>query len=193
MSIRRDRRALLTAISCSAVALALTFAGCSKTTTPPEGSTTSPARASSASPSTSASTAAPDPTIGPTVDLLNARVGTVLRSWPASAGGSQSVLLGSGWTAESGTAGPYTFVFELPTTATLEDVKVGLGQIDESSAKTLHLAASTTSATSGFNDIATLQLTQADTDSRLTASRARWIKLTVDQHGTATHWYELHV
>lgn len=120
----------------------------------------------------------------------------MLRSWPASDGGPESILQedAGGWTSAPNTNGPYELVYELRTSATLEELKVGLGEIDESSAKTLHLAVSSVSATSGFSDVGTYQLTQADEDYPLSAStRARWVKVTIDQRGPSTHLDELHL
>lgn len=120
----------------------------------------------------------------------------MLRSWAASDDGPEGMLQvdSTGWTSAPGASGPYEFVYELRTSATVEELKVGLGQIDDRSAKTLHLAVSSTSATSGFTDIGTYQLTREDEDYQLPSSTtARWIKVTVDQRGPSTELYEVHV
>jgi len=118
----------------------------------------------------------------------------MLRSWAASEGGPEGLLTDGGWASATGTSGPYEFVYELRSSAALEELKVGLGQMSDRSAKTLHLAVSSTSATSGFSDVGTYQLTQSDEDYRLPSStRARWIKVTIDQGGPSTALRELHV
>lgn len=181
-----------------AVVFVIALPACSKTS-PPEGSTT-PAPAASSSParSTPAPTAAVAQATGsgPVEDVLSARTGTMLRSWAGSEGGPSGLLQvgAGGWTSAEDTKGPYEFVFELRTPATLEELKVGLGQMSERSAKTLHLAVSSTGASSGFSDMGTYQLTQSDEDFRLPSpTRARWIKLTIDQRGPSTSLYELHL
>ena len=114
----------------------------------------------------------------------------MLRSWAASDDGPEGLLqLGTsgGWGSAENTKGPYEYVYELRTSATLEEFKVDLGQMDEHSAKTLHLAVSSTSATSGFTDVGTYQLTKSEEDFQLAPStRARWIKLTIEQRGAST-------
>jgi outer membrane protein OmpA-like peptidoglycan-associated protein len=118
----------------------------------------------------------------------------MLRSWAASEGGPEGLLTDGGWTSAPDTSGPYEFVYELRRSATLEELKVGLCQMSDRSARTLHLAVSSTSATSGFSNVGTYQLTQSDEDYRLPSStRARWIKVTIDQRGPSTSLYELHV
>jgi outer membrane protein OmpA-like peptidoglycan-associated protein len=145
--------------------------------------------------SSNAPTAPPSsiPATGPLVDLLTARVGTVLRSWPASSTRPEDPLLGSpGWTAADDTKGPYEFVYELATTGRLEKLEVSLGQVTESSANTIHLAVSSISASSGYRDTGTFQLKGADSSFDLSpAPVARWIKITIDQHGAGTRFYDL--
>jgi outer membrane protein OmpA-like peptidoglycan-associated protein len=180
----------------AALVLTTAFGGCTKTTSPAAESTTRSGGASSPPPSGSATSAPAQATpAGPVVDLLTAKVGTVLRSWPASDSPPEDIMMGSpGWTAAQGTNGPYEFVYELRTSATIEELKVDLGQVQDSSAQTVHLAVSSTSATSGFKDVGTYQLTGAQGDYPLSpAARARWIKISIGQHGASTTFYDLHV
>jgi outer membrane protein OmpA-like peptidoglycan-associated protein len=196
MASRGACRALLAIVGLAVIALATSIAACSKSP-PLEGAPAPAAKTASPQPSGS-STPAAAPALGqasgPSVDVLSARVGTMLRAWPASSGGPLSVLMDSSWGAPSDATGPYAFVFELRTPATLDELKVGLGQLSDRSAKALHLAVSSTDATSGFHDVGTYQLAQVDEDYRLPSSTtARWIKITVDPRSATPQLQDIHV
>lgn len=119
------------------------------------------------------------------VNLLSAQQGTILRAWPASGTGLQSLLGEGGWSAKEGSAGPYVVVYELAAPGTIDQFVFESGGDAANDAQTLHFAASTTSATSGFNDIGTYQLTENGRQ-EVTVDppvQARWLKLTIDAHG----------
>ncbi len=97
------------------------------------------------------------------VNLLSWQQGTVLRSWPATSLDSapESILLGqTGWMAKEGSTGPYEFVYELPTSATIQQLVLGLGDVEVNgqpqgpASETVHVAVSSDSATSGFTESA---------------------------------------
>jgi outer membrane protein OmpA-like peptidoglycan-associated protein len=119
------------------------------------------------------------------VNLLSAQQGTILRSWPATGSGLQSLLGEGGWTAKDGSTGPYVVVYELAAPGTIDHFVFYSGGDAVNDAQTLHFAVSTTNATSGFNDIGTYQLTGSGRQdvSLNPPVQARWIKLTIDAHG----------
>jgi outer membrane protein OmpA-like peptidoglycan-associated protein len=128
--------------------------------------------------------------------------GTILRSWPATSTDTppESILMGeNGWTAKEGSNGPYELIFELPSSATIQQIVLGLGewgtneQVQPAPNQTAHVAVSSTSATSGFSEVGTYQLSGAEdqTINLTSPAKGRWIKLTVDGNAAGTHLFDV--
>jgi outer membrane protein OmpA-like peptidoglycan-associated protein len=102
-------------------------------------------------------------------------------------------MVGSdGWSAKEGSSGPYEFVFEFPNVASVQQLAFYAGRDPVTAAHTIHVAVSTQSATSGFQDIATDTLTDAPDEQDFALKppvKARWLKLTVDARGASTQLY----
>jgi len=113
-----------------------------------------------------------------------------MRAWPASAVDTppENMLLGQAWKAKEGSSGPYVFVYELAGPASMTQVILGLGQSEVngqqqvSPDQTAHVAVSSQSATSGFSDVGTYQLSGAEdqTFTLTPAAHGRWVRLTLD-------------
>jgi outer membrane protein OmpA-like peptidoglycan-associated protein len=110
------------------------------------------------------------------------------------------MITGNSWNAKEGSSGPYEFVYELPSPATIEQIEFTLGDVEVNGQdhpapnQTVHVAVSLQSATSGFNDVGTYQLSG---DEQLTFSpppsaKGRWIKLTIDGNNQGTWLYDVH-
>jgi len=141
--------------------------------------------ASAASPSPGEASAAPTPSPTPVPNLLTPQNGTVLRAYPPTVDNPESVGQ-SGFSADANAAGPWVFVFELPGTATLSSVSAEVPAKDDAGkGSSATFAVSTTSATDGFSDVATIESTTADAEQRvaLNGQRARWVRLTVNRSG----------
>jgi len=181
-------------------------AACSKQ----QAQTTEPSPASSASAAAEATTAAaatpaadlgsaapasigaasavpsPTPTASPVANLLMPQNGTVLRAYPATIDNPVNVA-DSGFSVAADASGPWVVVYELPGTATLSGVSAQLPYKDDAGkGSTVTFALSTTSATDGFSDAATIS-SAAKADEQLVAlngKRARWVRVTASRTGT---------
>ncbi len=139
----------------------------------------SPAAGASAEPS-------PSPTPSPNPNLLVPQNGAVLRAYPAvvtePAGGAAY-----GFSADQSTSGPWVFVYELPGIAVLDRAGAQVpAKSDTGQGSSATFAVSTTSATSGFTDVATIS-SAAKSDEQtaaLNSARARWVRVTVTRTGT---------
>jgi len=148
------------------------------------GATTSPSPGES--PAAVASSSTPEPTPSPNPNLLVPERGTILRAYPAAI-----TDLGRGATTgfpfDATATGPWVFVYELPGVATLDHVSAALPAKSETGqGSNVVFAVSTTSASSGFNDVATFASAAKTDDEQkvpLNAARARWIRVTVTRTG----------
>ena len=140
----------------------------------------SPAAAASGAPGSPT----PAPTPSPYANLLDSRNGAIVRSYPASFVDDPNEVDEHGAGFKAGSAGPYSFVYELPGVATLTSFKVWMPSAVPSEKPThVTIAVSTSSATSGFTDAAS-QTATADLQSPVTLPvanvAARWVRVTVD-------------
>jgi outer membrane protein OmpA-like peptidoglycan-associated protein len=137
---------------------------------------------SPSSESSSASTTEPEASPTGPVNLTQASLGTILRSWPASddEAPAEDMLTGQTWQPKEGSSGPYEFVYELPGPASIQQVVLGVGEADVH--ETAHVAVSSQSAAEGFADVGTYQLsgTEDQTFTLSPAVKGRWIKLSID-------------
>jgi outer membrane protein OmpA-like peptidoglycan-associated protein len=102
------------------------------------------------------------------------------------------------WKANDGSHGPYQFILELPGAATIQQISLGVGTNEESQAapdQTVHVAISSESATAGYADIGTYQLSGADMKAFPLSPPAhgRWIKLTIDGNVQGTQLQPLQI
>jgi outer membrane protein OmpA-like peptidoglycan-associated protein len=144
----------------------------------------SPAAAGSASASPEPT---PSPTPSPNPNLLAPQNGAVLRSYPAAVTDPGRVPA-SGFSAGQSEVGPWVFVYELPGIAVLDRVGAQLpSKSDNGQGSSATFAVSTTGATSGFTDVATIS-SSAKSDEQSAAlnaaARARWVRVTVSRSGT---------
>lgn len=182
------------------------LSGCAKNAQPP--AVTPSAQSAGAGEQTGSTASSAQPAVEVTStgsgNLISFTQGTILRSWPASSLDTppESLLMGTaGWTAKEGSSGPYEFVFELPGSATIQQIVLGLGDlvVNEQSKpapnQTVHMAVSSQSATSGFSDVGTYQLSgdQDQTFDLSSPAKGRWIKLTIDGNPSGTHLYDVQV
>jgi outer membrane protein OmpA-like peptidoglycan-associated protein len=201
-----SRRVVAPAVLC----LLVIAAACSRqsaqtTTATPEPSLTAAATveasaAASASPEAAASgaagaspeasgTATPTPTPSPNPNLLSTQNGTVLRSYPDIKNiDPRSVV--DGFAGDTTVKAPWVFVYELPGVATLTSVGARLPEKDtpDKDGSTVVFAVSTSSATSGFSDVARLTSSASPPPYAATLNnvQARWIRVTSTSTGTAT-------
>ncbi len=182
------------------------LAGCAKNAQPPAETRSSESTGAAQQGGSTASSTQPEAEVTATgqVDLIAFSQGAILRSWPASSLDTppENLLMGGGgWTAKEGSSGPYEFLFELPGPATLQQVEVGLGDITVNGQnqavpnQTVHVAVSSESATSGFSDVGTYQLSgdQNQTFDLSPSPKGRWIKLTIDGNASGTHLSDVQV
>lgn len=141
----------------------------------------SPAAAPTGSPAASAT---PSSTPTPEPNLLSWRSGTIVRSYPATDDDPSSTPEG-GFSAPSGTNGPWVYVYELAGPAKLTRVSAALpAKGDKGESATATFAASTSGPDSGFADIATISSgTSDDVQSAPANATARWIRVTVNRNG----------
>ena len=128
----------------------------------------------------------------PEVNLLSLEAGTVLVQAPASWGGTWTPEalsdgdLATGWCAAVGTKSPFNFVYELEQRSALVSLELNNLNAEESSnpgvsASSVEVWVSSTSATEGFNRVATVPLKKLGT-ARATLSKetlARWVRLVI--------------
>ncbi len=182
------------------------LSGCAKNAQPSAAPPSSESPGSAQQSGSIASSAQPQAEVTSTGsgNLILFTQGTILRSWPASSLDTppENLLMGTtGWTAKEDSSGPYEFVFELPGSATIQQIVLGLGDIGTSGQnqpapnQTVHVAISSQSATSGFSDVGTYALSgdQDQTFDLSTPAKGRWIKLTIDGNTLGTHLYDVQV
>lgn len=143
---------------------------------------TASASSEAASPAASGATGTPAPTPTPDQNLLAESNGTIVRSYSPSLSGNPDDYATEGFQPPGSPGGPVTIVWELPGVADVSGIELDLGRSDpDKKAATITVASSTTSADSGFSDIAS-EKTQA-TDSTPSPSlhtKARWVRVIVD-------------
>jgi outer membrane protein OmpA-like peptidoglycan-associated protein len=154
-------------------------------TTPLPEASSSPSEASgaaseaSASPETSAS---PEPsatiTATPNPNLLEQSNGTIVRAYPTGVSDPASIA-DNGFDPIQDTS-PRSATFELPGVASIAYFQANLPvPLPSVSPETLDIAVSTTSATSGFQDIGTMRTKEDGSPQRLVAGvKARWVRVT---------------
>ncbi|HEY0615095.1 MAG TPA: VWA domain-containing protein [Candidatus Elarobacter sp.] len=160
-------------------------AGSSSSATPEPVATATTASASAApeaatSPAASGAAQAsptPEPTATPDPNLLSRANGAVVRTYPAS---MQDMM-----TAPEGTTfpspGPQAIVYELPGPAKLTRVSATLAaKSDQTPGDSVTFAVSSSGATSGFSDVATIASGTSDTEQSATVNvaSARWVRVT---------------
>jgi outer membrane protein OmpA-like peptidoglycan-associated protein len=146
----------------------------------PAADVTSPAPASSGEAS-----AAPTPTASPVANLLTAQNGAVLRAYPATIDNPVNAAT-SGFSVDANAAGPWVFVYELPGIATLSGVGAQVPPKDAAGkGSTATFAVSTTSATAGFSDVATIASTATADEQHVNVNgqRARWVRVSANRNG----------
>jgi outer membrane protein OmpA-like peptidoglycan-associated protein len=156
--------------------------------TPAASATPAADAASVASPSPGAASAAasPTPSASPVANLLTPQNGTILRAYPATVD-NPVVVADSGLSVDANAAGPWVLIYELPGTATLSGVSAQVPEKDAAGkGASAAFAVSTTSASDGYTDAATIESTTATAEQRVTLNgqRARWVRVTVNRTGT---------
>jgi outer membrane protein OmpA-like peptidoglycan-associated protein len=149
--------------------------------TSPQPTSAAPATAATVVASTSpVPTALAVPTVDP--NLLATSNGTIVRSYPAAVDGDPTGAgdASQGWSVSDGAHAPYVFVFELPGRATIDRFAVDHPNVPAQGA-TVTISVSTTSADTGFTDVATNALTAGTPDPLVIAKpvTARWIRMTI--------------
>ena len=132
----------------------------------------------------------PTPTASPVPNLLDVHRGAILRAYSGATDDPSEAV--SGFSAADTDAGPWTFVYELPGVATLARASARLtAKTDKGEAAKVAFAVSTTSATAGFSDVATIGSAATDDEQgvSLSAPRARWVRVTVSRTGTVRPAY----
>ncbi len=126
----------------------------------------------------------PEPTASPNPNLLDVARGTILR---ANGAGDDPHAGVDGFSRPDTDAGPWTFVYELPGVATLARASAKLQRkTDKGEGAKVVFAISTTSATGGYSDVATVQsgVTDDEQSVSLGAPSARWVRVTVSRTGS---------
>jgi len=121
-------------------------------------------------------------------NLLTPQNGTVLRAYPATIDNPVFVAA-SGFSVDAKAAGPWVIVYELPGVATLTSVSAQLPYKDDAGkGSSATFAISTTSATAGFSDVATISSAVKGDEQQvaLNGQRARWVRVTANRTGTGT-------
>lgn len=140
----------------------------------------------------------------PEVNLLSLEAGTVIVQSPASWGGTWTPEaladgdLATGWCAAVGTKAPYSFVYELEQRSALVSLELNNVNAEESSnpgvsANAVEVWVSSTSATEGFNRVASVPLKKLGT-ARATLPKeivARWVRLVIPGNYGDTRYTEL--
>lgn len=134
------------------------------------------------------------------VNLLSLHEGALPIVMPPAYGGwpAENLLDESpftGWACESGRIRDNVFVYELPSTASVERFEFDNASVDEegAGARTVAVEVSSTSAAEGFTKVlaATLAASADEQVFPITPAPARWIRLTIaDNHGNE-EWTEL--
>ena len=127
------------------------------------------------------------------VNLLSLQQGTIVRSWSAPAESAWGLAQGKGWTSGDDSTGPYAIVFELPSIASIQQLKFHASGDASTNAHSVHVDASTISSTSGFTNVGNYTLSDTDDDQVFSLSspiEARWLKLTIDARGATTQLYD---
>ena len=119
----------------------------------------------------------------PDTNLLSWANGTIVRAYPVAALGATPDLnrfVEHGPNYASGASGPFTFVFELPTTATITGFAADLDAAGTGTPpSSVAFAVSTAGPNAGFSDVGTLTANaQAGTKTLAAAVKARWVKVT---------------
>jgi len=151
----------------------------------PVAETASAAPASSGEPSAAPT---PTPSATPVANLLAPQNGAVLRAYPATIDNPVFAAV-SGVSVDAKAAGPWVFVYELPGTATLTGVAAQLPYKDDAGkGSSATFAVSTTSATAGFSDVATISSAAKGDEQQvaLNGQRARWVRVTANRTGTGS-------
>ncbi len=198
----RDVTAIRRILVSIALAAALgVCAACARPQSQSAGTGTPAAGANSATPAPAASalaeatgaaeTGAPQPESAepaetPVPNLLEVARGTIARAYSPAINDPAGAV--DGFHVQDNDAGPWTFVYELPGVATLARASAKLAaKTDKGDGATVAFAVSTTSATSGFADVATIAAgaTGEEQSASLPAPRARWVRVTVSRTGAA--------
>ncbi len=126
------------------------------------------------------------PSETPVPNLLEVARGTIVRAYSPSLSDAAGAV--DGFHVQDNDAGPWVLVYELPGVATLARASAKLAaKTDKGDGATVAFAVSTTSATSGFADVATIAAgaTGDEQSASLPAPRARWVRVTVSRTGAA--------
>jgi outer membrane protein OmpA-like peptidoglycan-associated protein len=152
------------------------------------GETAAPTESPTPTPLPSGATPTPEPTPTPNPNLLSWVNGTIVRSYPTAMSRAPEDLAESGSDVKVGSQGPYTIVYELPGIAQISKFQVVLPRVGASDPPTkVTISGSTTSAASGFADIASAQ-SSTETDTEIVPvnnASARWVRATFDAPGTS--------
>ena len=134
----------------------------------------------SAAPQASGDTATPEPTPTPNLNLLSYVNGTRLVAYPALLDSDpDSVATNNSLSFKDGAAGPFVFVFELPTVEQIDSFGFAFDGADTDPNRTATVAVSTTSASAGFSDVGTATTTAAPSTPVVKAGvKARWVRVT---------------